>query len=53
MIIKCKKCGSSVDESRFWTVCPHNPLDQGVDAEFCKTHSKYDCFDCSDHLISR
>ena len=51
--IKCKKCGSSVDESRFWTVCPHNPINEAPDAEFCRAHKEYDCTACDDHLIRR
>jgi hypothetical protein len=53
LVNKCKKCGKSVDESKFWTVCPHNPLDQAHDAELCKTHNQYDCFACEQYLVRR
>ena len=53
MNIKCKQCGKAIDESKFWTVCPHNPINEAPDAEFCRVHSEFDCPACDDHLIRR
>jgi hypothetical protein len=53
VITKCRVCGKSVEESKFWTVCPHNPIDEAPDAEFCKVHKQFDCFTCDEYLIRK
>ncbi|HYP29721.1 MAG TPA: hypothetical protein VE262_23615 [Blastocatellia bacterium] len=53
MIIRCKKCGESIDESKKWTVCPHNPLDQAHDSEFCRDHKQFDCHACDEYMVRR
>jgi hypothetical protein len=53
VITKCRICGKSVEESKYWTVCPHNPIDEAPDAEFCKVHKQFDCFTCDEYLIRK
>jgi hypothetical protein len=34
MIVLCLKCGRYYDDAVCWTICPHGPLEHGLD-EYC------------------
>lgn len=46
MIVQCEECGKVYDDKPNWTICPHNPLDVGVDAVYCKKHDLFNCYIC-------
>lgn len=46
MIVKCKECGKTYDDTPNWTICPHNPLDVAHDAVYCRRHDLFNCYLC-------
>lgn len=45
---KCVTCQKIYDDEVSWTSCPHNPLDVGTYAPYCKQHDLFNCYLC-DH----
>lgn len=34
----CDTCGRRYDDERQWTICPHNPIEAGVNSGYCRRH---------------